>query len=128
MGHQTHYLREATRKMVCTQIRQDLARGENPEHAALVELVLEEGVERDQTLMFCNAKETTEDVRGIFRLIFVNGVWTTKIRAKMPKHREAGPLRLLVKRRLSSTFGGSAQLWLISGSCTTAMTVSSRTL
>ena len=30
-----HYLREAARKMVWTQIRQDQARGENPAHAAL---------------------------------------------------------------------------------------------
>ena len=85
-----HYLREAARKVVWTQTRQDQARGENPEQAALGELGLGEGVDRDRTMLYYNDKDTTEDVKGILRLIFVNGVWTNKIRAKMPNNREEG--------------------------------------
>ena len=84
-----HYLRDAARKMVWTQTRQDQARGDYPEHAALGELGLGERVDRDRTLSHYNAKETTEDVRGTLRLTFVNGVWTTKVRANMTKNRDA---------------------------------------
>ena len=81
-----HHLREAARRMVWTQARQDARRGLlEHEEAHLQDLGAAEGVDLTLTLKLYNTLDPQR--KGVLRQILANAVWTRHARAQHPENR-----------------------------------------
>lgn len=82
-----HAIRDAGRQMVWAQTRRDLARRHQHDSGEQVlgGIGAGGGVDRAQTLQLYNDPRTSEQHRGVLRQVLANGVYTTKLRAALPK-------------------------------------------
>ena len=93
LGEFAHYVREAGRQMVWDQARHDLTRRHQADDSEQVlgGIGLNGGVDRALTLSLYGNASLSEQRRGVLRLIFANGVYTQKLRAKLPENAGLSP-------------------------------------